>query len=180
MASYRASQYDAIRPPEGVRMGFFSRFFKFKEQDSSSPETTWAYEDNASELVLDPESAATLLTEIDIDAAIANHAQWKDRLLALLEGRSGGNLVPYQVANHEDCPLGQWLKGPGRAVLGHYPAFELLVARHKYFHAQAAEVVALAQAGDKDKALQLFQGGYRHASNQVNLLLKELRRGIAP
>jgi len=31
-------------------MGFFSRFFKFKEQDSSSPETTWAYEDNASEL----------------------------------------------------------------------------------------------------------------------------------
>ncbi len=159
-------------------MGFFSRFFKFKEQDSSSPETTWAYEDNASELVLDPESAAALLTEIDIDAAVSNHARWKDRLQALLEGRSTEVLVPHQVANHEDCPLGQWLKGPGKDMLGHYPAFELLVARHRYFHAQAAEVVALAQAGDNDKARQLFQGGYRHASNQVNLLLKELRRSM--
>ena len=53
-------------------MGFFSRMFKLREQDSSSPETTWAYEDNASELILDPEYAATLMTEFDIDAAIAS------------------------------------------------------------------------------------------------------------
>lgn len=39
-------------------------------------------------------------------------------------------------------------------------------------------VVSLSQAGEREKALQLFQGGYRHASNQVTLLLKELRRGL--
>ena len=44
--------------------------------------------------------------------------------------------------------------------------------------AQAAAVVSLSQAGEREKALQLFQGGYRHASNQVTLLLKELRRGL--
>ena len=49
-------------------MGFFSRFFRIREQDSSSPETTWAVEDNGSELMLDAEYAATLMTEIDIDA----------------------------------------------------------------------------------------------------------------
>ncbi len=58
-------------------MGFFSRMFKLREQDSSSPETTWAYEDNASELILDPEYAATLMTEFDIDAAIASHEEWE-------------------------------------------------------------------------------------------------------
>ena len=33
-------------------MGFFSRFFKIREQDPDSAETTWAMEDNGSELVL--------------------------------------------------------------------------------------------------------------------------------
>ena len=62
-------------------MGFFSRLFKIREQDPSSPETTWAMEDNGSELVLDADYAATLMTEIeieiDIDAAIASHERWR-------------------------------------------------------------------------------------------------------
>ena len=66
-------------------MGFSVACSKLREQDSSSPETTWAYEDNASELILDPEYAATLMTEFDIDAAIASHEEWK-RLHNLLAG----------------------------------------------------------------------------------------------
>ncbi len=159
-------------------MGFFSRFFKFKEQDSSSPETTWAYEDNASELVLDPEYAATLMTEFDIDAAIASHEDWKDRLRRVVEGTSSEVMDPQEVGDADCCSLGKWLQSSGKDMLGQYPAFEMLVARHRYFHAQAAAVVSLSQAGESDKALQLFQGGYRHASNQVTLLLKELRPGL--
>lgn len=159
-------------------MGFFSRFFKFKEQDSSSPETTWAYEDNASELILDPEYAATLMTEFDIDAAIASHEEWKQRLHNLLAGQSNEVLEPEKVREYEHCPLGRWLQGEGRERLGHYPAFEMLVQRHQYFHGQAASVVALSQAGEHEKALQVFHGGYRHASNQVTLLLKELKRSL--
>ncbi|MGB3451482.1 MAG: CZB domain-containing protein [Giesbergeria sp.] len=159
-------------------MGFFSRMFKIREQDSASPETTWAYEDNASELILDPEYAATLMTEFDIDAAITSHEEWKLRLEKLLAGQSEENLDPEQVRQHEHCPLGQWLQGEGRDRLGHYPAFEMLVQRHAYFHGQAASVVALSQAGEHEKAHQVFKGGYRHASNQVTLLLKELKRSL--
>ena len=159
-------------------MGFFSRMFKIREQDSSSPETTWAYEDNASELILDPEYAATLMTEFDIDAAIASHEEWKLRLEKLLAGQSEENLDPEQVRQYEHCPLDQWLQGEGRDRLGHYPAFEMLVQRHAYFHGQAASVVALSQAGELEKAHQVFKGGYRHASNQVTLLLKELKRSL--
>jgi len=159
-------------------MGFFSRFFSFREQDPASPDTTWSYEDNASELVLDPEYAATLMTEFDIDSAIASHEDLKLRLQGMLDGQSDDVLDPAAVGQHESCPLGQWLRGSGREKLGQYPAFEMLVARHKYFHLQAAHVVELHQAGEHEKAQQLFHGGYRHASNQVTLLLKELRRGL--
>jgi hypothetical protein len=39
-------------------------------------------------------------------------------------------------------------------------------------------VVALAQADQKDKAMQTLDGSYRYASSQVVLLLKELKRGL--
>ena len=96
----------------------------------------------------------------------------------MVEGTSTEVLDTAQVGDADCCPLGQWLQGTGKDMLGQYPAFEMLVSRHRYFHAQAAAVVSLSQAGESDKALQLFQGGYRHASNQVTLLLKELRRGL--
>lgn len=159
-------------------MGFFSRLFKLREQDPASPDTTWSFEDNASELVLDPEYMTTLMTEFDIDAAIVSHDNFKLRLQRMLEGTTSEVLDPAQIGRHEQCPLGQWLQGDGRAALGQYPAFEMLVARHRYFHQQAAQVVVLKHSGEHEKALQLFQGGYRHASNQVTLLLKELRRSL--
>lgn len=162
----------------GKYMGFFSRLFKFREQDPASPETTWAYEDNASELLLDPESAATLMTEFDIDAAIVSHEHFKLRLQQVLEGGSDEVLDPAEIEQHDACPLGRWLRGEGLEMLGQYPAFEMLVARHKYFHLQAAQVVRLHNAQEHAKAMQVFQGGYRHASNQVTLLLKELRRSL--
>lgn len=85
---------------------------------------------------------------------------------------------PKKCVNTSTAPLGRWLQGEGRERLGHYPAFEMLVQRHQYFHGQAASVVALSQAGEHEKALQVFHGGYRHASNQVTLLLKELKRSL--
>ena len=54
----------------------------------------------------------------------------------------------------------------------------MLVARLKYFHVQASNVLALAQGGEADKAAQALGSGYRHASNQVVLMLKELKRGL--
>lgn len=162
----------------GVAMGFFSRLFKVREQDPDSLETTWAMEDNGSELVLDPEYAAMLMTELDIDAAIASHLSWRDRLHDVVHRRSDEVMRPEHICQDDRCDLGHWLYGTGRARLAHYPAFDMLVARHRYFHQQAAEVVALFDAGDEQRALQLLNGSCRHASSQVVFLLKELKRGL--
>lgn len=159
-------------------MGFFSKMFKLREQDPESQETTWAFEDNASELVLDAEYANTLAFEFDIDAAISRHEAWKNRLRQQLSGEIDTPINLDELRNPEACPLGQWLAGPGQQMLGQYPAFDILVARHAYFHAQAVEVVELSRAGEYERALRVFHGGYRHASNQVVLLLKQLKRGL--
>jgi hypothetical protein len=159
-------------------MGFFSRFFRIREQDSSSPETTWAVEDNGSELVLDEEYASMLMTEIDIDAAIASHEGWRLQLQDMVHGRSSEVMRPEHICQDDRCDLGRWLNGSGQERLGHSPVFGMLVARHRYFHQQAAAVITCFQAGDQAQALQLLNGRCRHASNQVLLLLKELKRGM--
>ena len=159
-------------------MGFFSRFFRIREQDSSSPETTWAVEDNGSELVLDDEYASMLMIEIDIDAAIISHEGWRLQLQDMVHGRSSEVMRPEHICQDDRCDLGRWLNGSGQERLGHSPAFGMLVARHRYFHQQAAAVITCFQAGDQAQALQLLNGRCRHASNQVLLLLKELKRGM--
>ena len=153
--------------------------FKLREQDPDSQETTWAFEDNPSELLLDGKFANALAIEFDIDAAINGHENWKTRLRQQLSGEIDVPIDLVELRNPAACPLGQRLSGDGQRVLGKYPAFEILVARHAYFHAQAAEVVELSRAGEYDRALRVFHGGYRHASNQVVLLLKQLTRSLA-
>ena len=148
-------------------MGFFSRLFRIREQDPASPDTTWAMEDNGSELVLDPEYATMLMTELDIDAAIAGHEKYRLRLQDMVTGRSQEVMRPERICHDDRCDLGRWLYGTGRLRLGHYPAFGMLVARHKYFHQQAAEVVTLFQAGEQQKAVQLLNSSCRQDRKSV-------------
>jgi hypothetical protein len=161
-------------------MGFFSRLFgtekleRVAENTSNLPSKF----EGGSDLGLDAKTAAAILAEIDIDTAISAHENWKLRLQNYLDGRSQEDLRPEVICLDDRCDLGKWLHGPGRERLGKYPAFSVLVARHKYFHVQASTVVALAQAGERDKAQSMIDGAYRHASNQVVLLLKELKRGL--
>lgn len=158
-------------------MGFFSRLFGLGSAATDQKPANGPVE-SASQMGLDAKSAAAVLSEIDIDTAIAAHENWKLRLQNYLNGNSTENLQAEVVCLDDRCDLGKWLHGPGGQRLGKYPAFSVLVARHKYFHLQASTVVALAQANDKDQATKTLEGSYRHASTQVVLLLKELKRGL--
>jgi hypothetical protein len=136
------------------------------------------YDSDDAEMALEATIASAVLAELDIDTAIAAHENWKLRLQNYLNKKSTEDLKPEVVCLDDRCDLGKWLHGPGRQRLGKYPAFSILIARHKFFHVQASTIVALAQAGDREKAAQSLDTGYRHASNQVVLLLKELKRGL--
>lgn len=158
-------------------MGFFSRLLRVREQVQSNPDAVWNPQDNASELVLDAEYADQFALEMDIDAGITIHERWRARLEDMVNGRPCEVMRPEWICQDHRCVLGRWLYGAGRARFGQRTAFAMLVARHKYFHQQAATVVTLFQAGDQQQARRVLNSSCRHASNQVVLLLKELKSG---
>ena len=155
-------------------MGFLRRVFGNRQR---APAASLTLSDSGS--APDSRQAETLLASLDIDAAINAHERWKERLMDYLEGRTTEGLDPAVVRRGDHSALGRWLHGVGRDVLGDQPAYALLMARHQYFHEQAAVLVELAQQGEWDKAVQVLNGGYRYGSSQVVLLLKELQRGLA-
>jgi hypothetical protein len=157
--------------------GFFSRFFNTDKLDAgvTIPSTLTG---PSTESGIDTRTMEAVLAEIDLDTAIASHENWKLRLQNILDGKSSEVLHPETICLDNHCDLGQWLHGPGGQKLGRYPAFQILIARHKNFHVQASTVVALAQSGDVEKARQTMEAPYWHASHQVVLLLKQLKRGL--
>lgn len=116
--------------------------------------------------------------ELDVDAAINAHERWKARLMDYLEGRLPVGLDPDVIRRDEHSALGRWLHGVGADLLGPHPAYPLLMARHRYFHEQAAEMVQWAQQGEWDHVVAILNGRYRFASNQIVLLLKSIRQGV--
>ena len=116
--------------------------------------------------------------ELDVDAAINAHERWKARLMDYLEGRLRVGLDPDVIRRDDYSALGRWLHGVGADVLGPHPAYPLLMARHRYFHEQAAEMVQWAQQGEWDHVVAILNGRYRFASNQIVLLLKSIRQGV--
>ncbi|NMM09360.1 MAG: hypothetical protein HHJ16_03710 [Polaromonas sp.] len=155
-------------------MGFFNRLFNLDKADAVSSKQASL----ASQLGLDAKAAALVLAEIDIDNAISIHENWKLRLQNYVDHTSNEALQTDAVALDDHCELGKWLHGRGGERLGKYPTFQILVARHQYFHTQASTVVAQVQGNNLEAARKTLDGSYRYASSQVVVLLKELKRNL--
>jgi Chemoreceptor zinc-binding domain len=158
-------------------MGFFNHLFNLDRFDAISSKhlnTT----DSTSGLGLDEKTVELVLAEIDVDSAIYSHENWNQLFEDALDANRIDNLSFELVGLDYRCDLGKWLYGAGGERFAKYPAFKALLSRHRYFHLQAAKVLAQAQSGDVQKARETLHGSYRHASNQVVLLLKELKRGL--
>lgn len=160
-------------------MGFFSRLFR-SQDDGSRVSSGWSSlpEGDASALVLPGAQAEHLLAQFDIDAAIVGHQRWLPWLGSLLQGERDERLKADVVIDDSCSELGQWLHGSGRLALGQFPAFDMLMRRHRYFHQQAAALITHAEAGQMAQAAQAYKS-CQHASRQVVLLLRELQRGLA-
>jgi hypothetical protein len=85
----------------------------------------------------------------ELSQAISVHAAWKSRFRKFLQGAM--DIDSAAVGRSDSCDFGKWLaEGAGPAQLG--ADFAAIDAAHKNFHARAAEVVNLQNAGNKDKA----------------------------
>jgi hypothetical protein len=131
-----------------------------------------------SDFGLTESASAQILSEIDIDAAIAAHQSWKRRLSNYLADESKEKLSPDIVRSGEYCILGKSLHGSGQAKLGKHQSFAMLLEQHKRFHIEAAKVVSLTYEKKYDEAAEVLNKGYAHASGRVVWLLLNLKRNI--
>ena len=158
-------------------MGFFNHLFNLDKFDAASSQQP-ASINATSEMGLDAQTVELVLAEIDVDAAIGAHENWKEQLQSVLDGQPSYLLPIHMACQDNHCALGKWLHGAGSERFAHYPAFSALTSRHRDFHIEAAKVLTYAQGGDMKKARETLGGSYRLASSQIVLLLKELKRSL--
>jgi hypothetical protein len=157
-------------------MEFLSRLMHLRRNIHSS-RTAPALADD---LALDASTTKALIADLDIDAAIVAHENWVRRFRAVIQGTSREHLTPIQVARAENSAIGKWLQSVGKRQLGHSPTFHILIDRHRNFHREAALVLAHSQAGQSQAAKKRWETSFRHASNQVVLLLRMQRQHLKP
>lgn len=108
---------------------------------------------------------------------INSHVMWKQRLLQHMDGESENKLDPTVVRRDDLCELGKWIYADGTAYT-QAEHFELVKDNHAHFHAFAARIVELADAGDQTTARELLNGEYAKVSRQLQLRLSHLAQEV--
>ena len=110
--------------------------------------------------------------EIDLDAAIAKHAEWKVKLRTAIAHHE--RLDSATIAKDNCCQLGQWLYGPGKSKYGAKPEFQSLIGLHKTFHAEAGKISELINQKRYAEATHALENGTGYATASA-----EVRNAIA-
>ncbi|MBK6909207.1 MAG: CZB domain-containing protein [Rhodocyclaceae bacterium] len=121
----------------------------------------------------------------DFEAAMNAHMAWKGRLRDFIQGR-GEALDPAVISCDDQCALGKWIYGDGRA-LSHHRHYGELKRHHAEFHQCAGDVVKAQVDGQIERALELMSSQFGLKTAQVIRSLTALRdatqssgRKIAP
>lgn len=83
---------------------------------------------------------------IDFNETILRHSEWKLRLAEYMR-KPDGSLDPDWLARDDQCELGKWMLGKGRAYAS-FEEFEELTRLHRAFHRTAADLVHRANIGE--------------------------------
>lgn len=116
-----------------------------------------------------------LLRQIDIEAAIAEHCIWKNRIAAYLAGNSLEYFRPDIVGLDYRCTLGKWLQSVKTTSLGQRPLIQRLLSEHQNVHFYASYIVSYTHAGKLDEAQKLYDEGFETTSQRVIGLLHQLQ-----
>jgi len=116
---------------------------------------------------------------MDLDKAIAAHAEWKIKLRSAMT--TGERLDVAAISADNCCELGRWLHGDGAARLKSQPLFAECVSNHAAFHREAGKVAQAINAKQLERAEAMLTTGssYASASSAVGLCLSRMKRTLA-
>jgi hypothetical protein len=110
--------------------------------------------------------------------AIVAHLKWKDRLKQVIAGKE--TLDPLVVGKDDQCDLGRWIHGEGKAQFARKPHYEEVCTAHAHFHKTAADVIRTVKSGDQAKAqtMMAYGGAYYSASSACVNAITRLRNEV--
>jgi methyl-accepting chemotaxis protein len=115
---------------------------------------------------------------MNLDNAIATHAQWKMKFRGAIAGKQLMDAAT--IAKDNCCEVGQWLHGEGQSSWGGRPEFVALIARHKTFHSEAGKVAAAINAKNFEIANKMIDSStpFAAASSAVGVAILALKKVI--
>ena len=116
--------------------------------------------------------------DLDFQKWIAAHRNWRQRLVAYLDGSSSETLDESVICHDNRCDLGKWIHGNGNKFYGDVPVFQRLIQDHAAFHRSAAEVVGQFKQGGEKDARRILNGEFDLCSMRVISGLEQLERQV--
>lgn len=116
---------------------------------------------------------------MNLDTAIAAHAQWKIKFRKAIDGKE--QLDNRTICRDDCCELGKWLHGEGKRRHGASGEFQTLMLRHKAFHTEAGKVADAINLKLYDRAIGMLENAtpFSTASNRVGVAVLALRKIIS-
>ena len=110
------------------------------------------------------------MTKIErIEEAVSAHTHWFIKLrVAIIEGSS--QFKPDIVRIDTNCDFGKWLYGDFPQEVAGSSLYTEIKTLHSEFHIEAAHILELAIAGNKDEALSLLDDGSKIRKCSADLL----------
>lgn len=116
----------------------------------------------------------------ELSAAKRAHEDWKARLMSEIDKDAQTAMDPAKACNDTACVFGQFLaSAPLEPWVTDRKPYEVITRLHRDFHAQAGEVLRLAQAGDRPAARAHLQGPYREASKKLLMAINKWDKELA-
>jgi methyl-accepting chemotaxis protein len=117
-----------------------------------------------------------LETTVNLDNALAAHAQWKTKLRGAIQKQE--KLDTASIGVDHKCEFGQWLHGAAKSQYGTLEGYRNCVATHAAFHRQAGSVATAINAARYDEAAAMLDAGtpYATASAAVGTAIIRLRK----
>jgi methyl-accepting chemotaxis protein len=113
---------------------------------------------------------------MNLDIAIAAHAEWKTKLRGAIQRKE--QLDAVVITSDDKCPLGQWLHGEARTQYAKLKSYGICVAKHAEFHTCVGNVAKTINAGKYAEAEAMLAGGtpYSAASSAIGVAVLALRK----
>lgn len=116
--------------------------------------------------------------DLDFQKWIGAHRNWRQRLIAYIDGSGTETLDEVVVCRDDRCELGQWLHGNGQRFYAGENIFQRLVNDHAAFHQAAGKVISIFKSKGERDARRKLTGDFDLCSVRVIDDLNQLERRV--